>query len=169
MENLIEKSAEQIKDQIQFWFFKYFNKAKTDFNGDETFTLFELLNAELQTELKQRLHLDRNEMPVLVLKISESEFIINTTKKFVRIDADVSEMVNYHEFDWHYGYKNIIVKTPTGKAGSVKSEGLISDFGLRKLNGDIVYWKVPTGKPGFAFWNVTKKCELIGRKYKLID
>ena len=105
MENSIEKSSEQIKDRIKFWFFKYFNKTKTDFNGSEIFTLFELLNAELRVELKQQLNLYPNEIPVLVLKISESEFVINTTKKFVRIDSESTEIIDYSEFEWHNGYK----------------------------------------------------------------
>ena len=170
MENLIEKSSNQIKDRIEFWFFNYFNKTKTDFNGNEIFTLFELLNTELQTDLKKCLNLNGNEIPVLVLKVSESEFIVNTTKKFVRVYSDSTETIDYSEFERHNGYKSIsIINTPSGKVANVKTEGLISDFGLRKRNGRIVYWKVPSGKPGFAFWNVTKKCELIGRKYKTIE
>lgn len=167
MENLIEKSAEQIKDRIKFWFFKYFNKTKTDFNGNEIFTLFELLNTELQTNLKQQLNLERNEIPVLVLKISQSEFIVNTTKKFVRIDADSIEIIDYSEFEWHNGYKSFVVDKE--KKIITKHDGHFSEFGLRKLNGEIIYWKIPTGVPGFGFWNVTKKCELIGRKFKLIE
>jgi len=170
MESLIEKSNTQIKERIEFWFFKYFNKTKTDFNGNEIFTLFELLNAELQVDFKQQLNLDRNEIPVLILKVSESEFAINTTKKFIRIKANSTEIISYSEFEWHKGYKSIsIINTPTGKIANVKTEGLISDFGLRKRNGKIVYWKIPSGKPGFAFWNITKKCELIGRKFKIIE
>lgn len=170
MENLIEKSSEQIKDRIEFWFLKYFNKTKTDFNGNEIFTLFDLTDADLQTDLKKQLNLDRNEIPVLVLKISKLEFVINTTKKFVRIDPDSTESIDYSEFEWHNGYKSIsVISTPTGKVANVKTEGLNSDFGLRKRNGKIVYWKIPSGKPGIAFWNVTKKCELIGRKYKTIE
>tara|TARA_R110002073_G_scaffold331947_2_gene517240 strand:+ start:13 stop:516 length:504 start_codon:yes stop_codon:yes gene_type:complete len=167
MENLIEKSAEQIKDRIEFWFFKYFNKTKSDFNGNEIFTLFELLNAELQTDIKQRLNLDQNEIPVLVLKISESEFIINTTKRFVRIDSESTEIIDYSEFEWHNGYKSFVVDKE--KKISTKQDGHFSEFGLRKLNGEIIYWKIPTGVPGFGFWNVTKKCELIGRKFKLTE
>jgi hypothetical protein len=170
MKNLIEKSTEQIKDRIEFWFFKYYNKTKTDFNGNEIFTLFELLNVELQVELKPRLNLEGNESPVLVLKISESEFVINTTKKFIRINSDSTDIIDYTEFECHNGYKRIsIINTPTGKVANVKTEGLISDFGLRKRNGKIIYWKIPSGKPGFAFWNVTKKCELIGRKFKITE
>ena len=167
MDKLIEKSAKQIKDRIEFWFFNYFNKIKEDFNGDETFTLFELLNVELQAELKQRLNLDQNEIPVLVLKISKSEFVINTTKKFVRIDSDSAQIINYSEFEWHNGYKSFVVDKE--KKIITKHDGHFSEFGLRKRNGEIIYWKIPTGVPGFGFWNVTKKCELIGRKFKLVE
>ena len=167
MENLIEKSVEQIKDRIEFWFLKYFNKTKTDFNGNEIFTLFELLKVELQTELKQRLNLERNEIPVLVLKISESEFIINTTKRFVRIDSDSTEIIDYSEFEWHNGYKSFVVDKE--KKIITKHDGYFSEFGLRKTNGEIIYWRIPTGVPGFGFWNVTKKCELIGRKFIITE
>ena len=167
MENLIEKSVEQIKERIEFWFFNYFNKTKEDFIGNEIFTLFELINLELQTELKQRLNLEQNEIPVLVLKISESEFIINTTKKFVRIDSHTTEIINYAEFEWHNGYKSFVVDKE--KKVITKHEGHISEFGLRKRNGEIIYWNIPTGVSGYGFWNVTKKCELIGRKFKLIE
>lgn len=167
MKNLIEKSAKQIKDRIEFWFLKYFNKTKTGFNGSEIFTLFDLLDSELQTELKQRLNLDPNEIAVLILKISESEFIINTTKKFVRIDSNTKETIDYSEFEWHNGYKSFIVDKE--KKIIIKHDGYFSEFGLRKLNGEITYWKIPTGIPGFGFWNVTNKCELIGRKFKLVE
>lgn len=167
MEKIIEKSAKQIKERIEFWFFNYFNKTKKDFNGSELFTLFELLNAELQIKLKQRLNLESNEIPVLILKISESEFIVNTTKKFIKIDSDKMEIINYAEFEWHNGYKSFVVDKE--KKIITKHDGHLSEFGLRKRNGEIIYWEIPTGVPGFGFWNVTKKCELIGRKFKLVE
>jgi hypothetical protein len=61
-------------------------------------------------------------------------------------------------------YKSISI-TINGKLKGVKSDGYFAGFGLRKHGGEIVYWLIPTGRAGFAFWNVTKKCELIGRKY----
>ncbi len=167
MEKLIEKSVGQIKDRIEFWFLNYFNKAKADFNGNELFTVFELLDTELQTELKQQLNIESNEIPVLILKISESEFIVNTTKKFIRIDSDKTETINYSEFEWHNGYKSFVVDKE--KKIITKHDGHFSEFGLRKRNGEIIYWKIPTGFAGYGFWNVTKKCELIGRKFKQMD
>ena len=167
MENLIETSAEQIKDRIEFWFFKYFNKSKTDFNGNEIFTLFELLNTEIKIDIKKRLNLKQKEIPVLVLKISESEFIINTTEKFVRIDSNSTEIIEYAGFEWHKGYKSIVVNKE--KKIITKHDGHFAEFGLTKTNGKIIYWKIPTGVPGYGFWNVTKKCELIGRKYKIAE
>lgn len=165
MENLIEKTAEQIKDRIEFWYFKYFNKTKTDLSGNEGFTLFEFLNVQLQNDLRKRMNLDQNEIPVLILKISESEFIINTTKKFVRIESNSTEIIDYTEFVWHYGYKSFVVDQE--KNIITKHDGFIVEFGLIKTNGEIIYWKIPTGDSGYGFWNVTKKCELIGRKFKL--
>lgn len=167
MENLIEKSSEQIKDRMEHWFLKYFHKTKADFNENEIFTLFDFLHIDLQTNLTKQLHLDKNEIPVLVLKISASEFIINTTKKFVRIDADTTETIVYTEFGGHTGYKSF--DAGIEKTTSSKHDGHFAEFGLRKTNGQIRYWKIPTGVPGFGFWNVTNKCGLIGRKFKMTE
>ncbi|QNJ98146.1 hypothetical protein ALE3EI_1589 [Constantimarinum furrinae] len=160
-------SAKQIKDRIEFWFLNYFNKSKTDFNGSETFTLFELLNKELQSDIIKFLCLEQNEIPVLVLKISQTEFIVNTTKKFVRIDTESTEIIKYSEFKLHNGYKSFALDKEEKIIN--KHDGYHADFGLVKKNGEVVYWKIPTGFPGYGFWNVTKKCELIGRKFKLIE
>ena len=167
MEKTIEKTAKQIKDRIEFWFFNYFNKNKSDLNGSELFTLFDLLKPELQIELKSKLNLEYNEIPVLALKITESEFIINTTKKFILIDSNEKETIDYSEFEWHNGYKSFVVDKE--KKIITKHDGYLSEFGLRKRNGEIIYWKIPTGYAGYGFWNITKKCELIGRKFKQID
>ncbi len=167
MEKLTEKSTKQIKDRIEFWFFKYFDKTKLDFDGSELFTLFELLDTELQADLKQRINIENNETPVLVLKISDSEFIINTTKKFIRIENNMTEIIDYSEFEWHNGYKSFVIDKV--KKIITQHDGYFSEFGLRKRNGEIIYWKIPTGVAGYGFWNVTKKCELIGRKFKQID
>jgi len=170
MENLIEKPVAKIKNQIEFWFLKYYNKSRKDFDGTEPFTFFDLMDENYQNKLLNQLILDKLELPVLILKISESEFIVNTTKKFTRINESSIDRIDYTEFECHKGYKSIaVISTPTGKIADVKTEGLIYDFGLRKRNGEIIYWKIPTGESGFAFWNITKKCALIGRKYKVTE
>lgn len=165
MEKLIEKSAEQIKKRIEFWFLNYFNKAKEDFNGSEIFTFFELIDKSLQDELKDRMILENIEFPVLILKVSDSEFIINTTQRFIRISNSANESIRYSEFEWHKGYKSFVVNKR--KKIITKHDGYLSEFGLKKRDGEIIYWKIPTGVPGYGFWNVTKKCELIGRKFKI--
>ncbi|SEB87391.1 hypothetical protein SAMN04489761_2019 [Tenacibaculum sp. MAR_2009_124] len=167
MEKVIEKTAKQIKERLEFWFFNYFNKNKIDFNGSELFTLFELLKMELQIELKSQLNLEHNEILVLILKISETEYIVNSTKRFIRINSNKIESINYTEFDWHKGYKSFVVNKE--KKIVTKHDGYLSEFGLRKRNGEIIYWNIPTGFAGYGFWNVTKKCELIGRKFKQVD
>lgn len=170
MENLIEKSANEIKNRIEFWFFKFYRKTKSDFNGTEIFTLFDLLNIEKQNEILNLLNLNKTEIPVLILKISNSEFIINTTKKFIRIDNLNSELIDYSDFEWHNGFKSIVVEIENSKKRiGVKTNGNVAEFELRKRNGEIISWNIPTGEPGFGFWNVTQKCELIGRKFIEIE
>ena len=166
MENLIKKSTEEIKNQIEFWFFKYYGKTKSDFTGNEIFTLFELLDSGIQNKILKQLNFIKTEIPVLFLKISDSEFIINTTKKFIRIDNSTSEFLNYSDFQSHNGFKSIVAETEkNGKKIGIKTDGYVAEFGLRKRNGEIIFWNIPTGEPGFGFWNVTNKFQIIGRKY----
>jgi hypothetical protein len=58
-----------------------------------------------------------------------------------------------------------IIRKRFRKVADVKTEGLVKEFGIRKTDGTIIYWIIPTGISGFGFWNVTKRCELVGRKY----
>lgn len=105
-------------------------------------------------------------MPVLVLKLRDNEFLINTTERFLQIGNSANESVYYTDFKRHRGYRSIAVDSKFGvKHIGVKTDGYFADFGLEKQNGEVVYWSIPTGKPGFAFWNLTKKFNIIGRKY----
>lgn len=166
MEKLIPKSAERIKKQIQFWFLRYHGKDVEEFDGTELFTLFDLLNEETHQLLGKQFELRENELPVLCLKIEDDGFIINTTERFIRLNSAEFDSINYKDFEWHTGFKFLLSKdTSREKIINSKVAGRLLDFGLRRRDGEIIYWKVPTGSPGFGFWNVTKKCELIGRRY----
>ena len=167
MTEVIEKKAENIKDQIEFWFFSFFGKEKSDFNGTELFTLFDLIPESEKNKFIKKMRLKENEIPVLILKISELEFIINSTHKFILVDNSKTEFIKYTEFEWHDGFKKAFV-TNRKDGISVKQNGYFVDFRIRMKDGKIVTRKIPTGELGFAFWNVTKKCELIGRKYNIV-
>ena len=162
----MRKPAEEIKEKMEFWFFKYYKKALEDFDGTEAFTLFDLLEEKQKKELIARLNLRENELPVLILKISEEVVVVNTTERFIRMSESGNEPIEYTSFAWHDGYESILVeKLPNGKHISVKTNGYLSKFKLRLRNKEIILWDIPTGSPGFAFWNVTKRCEWIGQKY----
>lgn len=162
----MEKSPEKIKTQLEFWFFKYFNKDRKEFSGKEVFTLFDLVNDDLKNELIFKINLKSDEIPIFLLRIDKGNFIINTTERFLKVDETTIEEVHYCDFLRHEGYSDVIsIRKNFREIVDVKTEGLIKEFGIMKVNGTILHWKIPTGIPGFAFWNVTKRCELIGRKY----
>ena len=166
MNNFISKTSEQIKEHMLFWFLKYYNKSVEEFDGSEQFTLFDKIPISRKELYLRRLFLQPNELPVFILVVDKDELIINTTNKFVRLENFTSEFINYTDFEWHNGF-NTIVPSPSEneRLNSIKTNGNVSKFGLKLKNGQIIYWNVPTGSIGFAFWNITKKCELIGRKY----
>lgn len=161
--DLYIKQPENIKRRIENWFLKYFREDITAFTGNELFTLFDLLVENHKNEIIDKLDLRDWELPVLMLKISVDEAIINTTERFIRLSTAGIESIEYIDFDCHDGYKSIAIKVPNEKALSVKTDGYNQEFGLKKINGEIIYWNIPTGSPGFAFWNVTKTCGLIVR------
>lgn len=165
MNKLIEKPAKNIKHQIEFWFLGNSEKQKPDFNGAEIYTFFDLITESIKKKVIPKLSLEKNEIPVLILKISESEFIVNSTHKFIFIDNHKTEYLKYSDFKKHNGFKEFFNnKTNTF---NIKKSGHYSNFEIMKTNGEIVTRKIPTGNVGFNFWNTTQKCELIGRKYKI--
>jgi hypothetical protein len=91
--------------------------------------------------------------------------VICTTRRFIYLENDRTQALKYSEFKNHTGYKSINVLGHSGSHIGVKTDDYIAEFGLSKNDRQIVYWKIPTGHSGLAFWNVTKKFELIGRKY----
>lgn len=161
----IFKTEEQIKERIEFWFCKYHGKTKSQFKGSELFTFFDLIEKPIQKNILLLIKLNENEIPVLVLKCTDS-YIINTTERFIKTNQIESESIYYSHFKHHEGYKILYQEKATFSfIKSIKTEGYFEEFGIKTQNGTTVYWTIPTGKPGFAFWNITKKCSLIGRKY----
>jgi hypothetical protein len=158
------KTPDQIAALMQHWFLSYYREGIDFFSGSETFTFFDLVHDDLRLRLLQRVNLEENEKPVFLLNCDNDVFVLNTTHRFIRVGERDIESVFYTDFDWHVGYKSIAI-TINGKLKGVKSDGYFAEFGLRKHDGEIVYWLIPAGRPGFAFWNVTKRCDLIGRKY----
>ncbi len=148
--------------QMKHWFLTYHGKEESVFTGKEIFTLFDHLDIERQNMIAGRTLFNKGEIPVLFLMCGEDVFIINTTERFIRISAQSSESVYYTDFKGHAGYKTLAAdKYP----GHIKKDGYFQEFGIRLNSDEVIYWTIPTGKPGFAFWNVTKKCELIGKRY----
>jgi hypothetical protein len=156
------KTPDQISALMHHWFLSYHRKDMDFFTGSETFTFFDLIPEGLQRALLQRASLDEREKPVFLLSCGNTIFILNTTHRFMRIDESGIENIFYTDFYYHSGFESIKV---TGAQKGIKTDGYFAEFGLATQSRGIVYWSIPSGERGFAFWNVTKKCELIGRKY----
>jgi hypothetical protein len=121
---------------------------------------------EKQNELIRKVEFNKHEIPVLLLSLDNNEYILNTTERFIRIYDLNAESLYYSDFANHKGYKDFGgEQQDLRKIVNVKSEGQLAEFGLEKKDGQIIYWSIPTGKPGFAFWNITNKFEIIGRRY----
>ena len=104
---------------------------------------------------------------VLVLVLEKNEFIINTTERFIKIGDTDPISLYYPDFSHHKGYQSIAVEGYTSVG--IKTDGYFAPFGLVRKDKTIIYWNIPTGKPGFAFWNVTRKFEIIGRRYSQVN
>lgn len=158
------KTANQVVIQIERWFLLYHRKEKSAFNGTEPFTIFNHLYFETQNTLIKRMNLNAQEIPVLALTAANDGFVVTTTQRFIHIHDSGTESLFYSDFEMHRGFRFYAVQPSVGKISNIKKDGSFEEFGLKKRDGEVLYWLLPTGQPGFAFWNVTNKCELIGRK-----
>jgi len=161
------KTPQQVKEQIERWYLKYHNTDYELVDPMGVFTLFDKVPSLKRDSVMQKLSLTGNELPVLILWINDDSFIVNTTHRFINVSDAFVSTISYEAFAHHAGYKSIVAFTKESKraAVGVKSEGGYQEFGIRCRDGEIIYWIIPTGRPGFAFWNVTKKFDIIGRKY----
>ncbi|MBI1184102.1 hypothetical protein GC194_07515 [bacterium] len=145
---------------------KYHKKELDEIHGTETFTLYDKIDPIHKHAISTKLNIIGDEIPVLVLFINSNEYIINSTHRFILLKgADISS-IQYENFNSHAGFKNkLLGRDFKGNLIHIKTNGYFADFGISLKDGSMIYWQIPTGFSGFAFWNVTKKCELIGRKY----
>jgi hypothetical protein len=162
----VSKTPGEVAAQIERWFLLYHKSEKTSFNGSETFTIFDLLCSEKQNELIKKVEFDKHEIPVLVLFLNNNEYILNTTERFIHIYNAGTSSLYYSDFDGPNGFKAFGPgQMDNHMVVSIKKEGKLAEFGLKKKDGEVVYWPVPTGKPGFAFWNVSDRFKIIGHRF----
>lgn len=151
------KTPDQISALMEHWFLSYHGKDRDFFTGSETLTFFDLIHETLQWALLQRARLDDCEKPVFLLNCGNAVFVLNTTHRFMWISKSDLESVFYTDFNGHSGFNSIMVQ---GAKKSIKTDGYFADFGLITQSRAIVYWSIPSGSPGFAFWNITKNVSL---------
>lgn len=162
----ITRTPDHIRKKIEGWLIRHEHKDEDQFDGKEVFTLFSKLSSDTSSQLKRILELTTFELPALLLFVGNNGYIVNTTERFIRISGSNIESVPYSDFHHHLGFTSISAKDGfNAKSGSIKQEGNFQEFGIKIKSGQIVYWTLPSGKPGFAFWNVTNKCEIIGRRF----
>ncbi|UYQ92321.1 hypothetical protein MKQ68_19740 [Chitinophaga horti] len=154
-----EKTPSQVAALLERWFHKYVAEGREP----ENFGLFTGLPAEVQQQLISLMALPVREIPVFVLTVTADRFVVNTTERFLLIADAAVESLAYTDFHSHSGYLHL---SPSEEGEHhVKAEGRQQDFKMLKNDGTAVIWSIATGRAGFKFWNVTKKCDIIGRKY----
>ena len=156
----IIKTHRQVSIQMEKWLTRYLDKPKAAFDGCEPFTFFDSLFYEKQNRLYKLMDLPPDEIPVFFLPVREDEYIITTTRRFLRLSSDDHESLLFTDFAGHQGFK---FASRGYKGGSV------AFFILKRKTERPLFWEIPTGQPGHAFWTVTNKCELIGRRYDVTN
>ena len=163
MKDKFPKSAQQIKDQMEHWYLDFYRKSHEQIAlGNNQFIFYDQLQENIKNKINKNYILKESELPVFTLKKVDGQFILVTTERFM----NEREEVDFRDFERHYGFHiKMDWSKPFGQRTNVKRQGYFYDFTIIKKNGETITWKLPTGEPGFSFWNVTKKCKLIGRKY----
>lgn len=157
----ILKTPLQIKTQMEFWVLKSkkVNHTKIKDHG-LGFELFDLLDSNTKEYIDEKLSVQNDELIVFVLKNKTDEYIINTTKRFLKVTNQNIQEILYTEFK-AVGLNN---------TASIQSQKLLKTHPeyqkcyLIKRNGNVIIWEI-LYKSINCFIQASKRCELIGRKY----
>ena len=168
----IEKSALKIKEQLEFWYLKYYHKAHHEFTGEEDFALFDKVDGK--GIYMKGIHLNVYELPIFLLRVREDEFIVNTTENFFHSINGEVECLPYAQFLSCLGFKDPdeelhFLRAVPYPEKNLKDSGFAQEFGFQCADDEVIYWEIPTGEAGFGFWNVVNRCALIGKKYIISD
>lgn len=152
----------QAAHQITLWYMVHYRVLEPYVEGTEFFALFDNLKTDDQDRIRNMLRLNPFENPVLIFTISEGQYIINTSERFVNITPVKQESVYYKDFKGFAYYESLhYVKNKKQKTDAPVT---YIELGLRKKNRTILFWKIPSDNSGFFFWNVTRLIERIKTK-----
>lgn len=140
--------------KIKHWYLIHHRVMEFQVNGTEAFTLFEKLTAEKQKEITEKIPFNPTEIPVLVLTVKDGIYVVNTSERFVKITSQTIDSVYYDEFEALFFHQPIHYKIR--KLSPLK----LVEIGIKKTNGDIVFWNIPAGE-FYQFWDVTRRLETI--------
>jgi hypothetical protein len=155
----LNMSHRQAALKIKHWYLMQMHILEIAVKGKERFTLFEKMAPEQRSRILERVSLNPSEMPVLILTISPDHYIINTTERFLNISPKDQESVYYDEF---YDFENFTALRRTKKKHDRRVDPTaLTELGLKKTSGDIIFWEVPTGNIAYYFWNITRLVSMI--------
>jgi len=106
------KTPEKIKSQLENWFLKYHKPSKYHFNGTENFTLFDLVYSKEKIKILSLIKLRQEELPVFILWNTVGGKVITTTERFIMVDKDNVETIEFTEFERHKGFERPPANVP---------------------------------------------------------
>ena len=154
----ITMSHKQAALKIKHWYLFQYRVIEAAVKGKEAFTLFDKMKPEKQDRIRQKLRLNPFEIPILMLTICANQYIINTSERFVKITPTKHESVYYEEFDGFTSYESLHFAKKKPKSNKTAA---LTELGLKKTTGEIVFWKIPSGNTCYFFWNITRLVQQI--------
>jgi hypothetical protein len=142
--------------KIKQWYLFQYRVIESSVKGTEVFTLFDKMKPDKQDRIRQKLHLNPFEIPILILTTCARQYVINTSERFVKITPTKHESVYYEEFDGFTSYESLHFKKKKPKSGDAVG---FTELGLKKTTGEILFWKIPSGNNCYFFWNITRMTE----------
>jgi len=156
----IDKTPSQIKTQMEFWVLK--SKTRIELTKHHSMlNSFDLLDSKTKEDILKKTTLSNDELIVFVLKNKPQEYIINTTKRFLKITGQDTEELLYSEF-------KTIGLNETGTLQNLKLLRVAPKYKncyLITKNENVIIWEVLYDSIN-CFIQASKRCELIGRKYQ---
>lgn len=178
-----EKSASQIKKQIEFRFLKQSGDKVDRVESYRFLTLFHSFSNQIKEEIKKSVRLNKHELPVILNYIDRRNFVLFTTeqihfsKGLLTNKAIPLKEIKGGFFEFHNrmfegikdGETRSMSPGQTKNMAKMKYEGHFLDFELEFYNQKSIVFKIPKGSAAYSLINSLNVLSLVGIKYMITD
>lgn len=178
-----EKSASQIKKQIEFRFLKQSGDSFDRLKSYQNLSLFDSFPLTIRNAVNQSIKLNQYELPVILNYIDDKYFVLFTTERIhfkkrsiIQRTIPLKE-IKHGFFEFHNrtfegmksGESRPISPSQNRDLSKVKTEGYFLNFELAFDHENSMIFQIPTGSAAYSLINTLNVLRIAGTKYIISD